>query len=280
MTDSGSPTVFVVGTASLDVLHLANQTTAHTAGGAGLYTALAAQRAGVPATLFAPKPAPMPPQLMLAHNFLTGWVGPVIEPDDLPRLEIAHHGQGRATLVDASWGAEARLTPAALPEDIAAATLVHVAALSSAERQLQFVGFFKQRGVRVSVGTYARLVYNSREVVQKLVDTADIFFMNQNEANGLFGVAEAARARPGALLFITLDAAGARVIEAGSTTHVAGHPVPEVEPTGAGDTFCGATLAGLAQGLSPVAAAQQAVKLAAQTVAAVGPAALLEQDSV
>ncbi|HMR66771.1 MAG TPA: hypothetical protein PKE64_22400 [Anaerolineae bacterium] len=40
------PTVFVIGTASLDVLHLADGRTVQTAGGAGLYTALAAHRAG------------------------------------------------------------------------------------------------------------------------------------------------------------------------------------------------------------------------------------------
>lgn len=277
MANSASPTIFVVGTASLDTLHLANNSTAQAAGGAGLYTALAAQRTSTAATLFAPKPSPMPAQLAVAHGFLAGWIGPAIEPHQMPRLEIAHHGQGRATLLDASWGAEGQLTPATLPDDLAPATLVHIAALSSAERQLQFVKFLKQRGVRVSVGTYARLVYNSPDVVRELVATADIFFMNQNEATGLFGAVESARARPGALLFVTLDATGALVIEAGSVTHVAGHPVPEVDPTGAGDTFCGATLAGLAQGVSPVAAAEQAVKLAARTVAAVGPAALLEQ---
>ncbi len=267
--------VLVVGTASLDVLHLANQVTVQAAGGAGLYTALAAQRAGVPARLCAPKPAPMPPQLAAAHHFLAGWVGPVITPEALPRLEIAHHGQGRATLLDASWGAEAWLTPPALPADAALATVAHVAALSTAERQLRFAQFLKQAGTRVSAGTYARLVQNSPQTVRALLDIVDIFFMNQNEAAGLFGAVESARARPGALLFVTLDAAGALVIEAGNVTHVAGHPVPETDPTGAGDTFCGATLAGLALGLSPVAAARQAVKLAAQTVAAVGPSALL-----
>jgi len=51
-----------------------------------------------------------------------------------------------------------------------------------------------------------------------------------------------------------------------------------VDPTGAGDTFCGATLAGLAIGQHPVMAARQAIPLAAQTIEAIGPAALLKSS--
>ena len=60
-----------------------------------------------------------------------------------------------------------------------------------------------------------------------------------------------------------------------TSTHIPGHVVTEIDPTGAGDTFCGATLAELARGVSPITAAERAVALAAQTVGALGPAALL-----
>lgn len=52
--------IFVIGTASLDVLHLADGRTANTAGGAGLYTALAARQAGARTGLYAPQPEPVP----------------------------------------------------------------------------------------------------------------------------------------------------------------------------------------------------------------------------
>jgi sugar/nucleoside kinase (ribokinase family) len=65
------------------------------------------------------------------------------------------------------------------------------------------------------------------------------------------------------------------VIEGERVTHVPGQPVAEVDPTGAGDTFCGAALAWLLRGASPVEAAREAVKLAAQTVGSAGPAALI-----
>jgi len=79
----------------------------------------------------------------------------------LRRLDIEHHGQGRATLLDASWGAEAELNPAALSFDPRRMAIVHIAALRSAQRQLDFAQACRARGApRLSAGTYARLVQN------------------------------------------------------------------------------------------------------------------------
>lgn len=273
------PQIMVIGTASLDVLHLGDDTSHHTVGGAGLYTALASYKAGASTGLYAPRPNPMPVPLQPVAQRLS-WTGPSIPPEALPRLEIAHLGEGCATLIDASWGAESQLNPAHLRAEVHQAAFVHVAALPTAERQLEFVQTLAAaRGERkrpvISVGTYARLVYGETAGVRDLWAQADLFFMNENEARGLFGSVEQARTRPDALLFVTLDAQGVLVIRGDDVTHIPAQVVPEVDPTGAGDTFCGATLAGLARGMSPVAAAAQAVVLAARTVGAVGPMALL-----
>lgn len=270
--------VVVIGTASLDTLHFAGQTV-HTIGGAGLYTALAAHCVGARVGLYAPRPEPMPALLQPVVERLA-WFGPIISPEELPRLEIAHHGEGRATLVDASWGVEWRLTPQDLPPAIQQAAFVHVAALSTAQRQLAFVQALQMvRGdrdaPRISVGTYARLVYGETETVRQLMAYADVFFMNANEAAGLFGSVAQARTRSEALLFVTLSAEGACVIAGEQVTRIPGQITTELDPTGAGDTFCGATLASMAAGASPIVAAERAVVLAASTVSAVGPAALL-----
>ncbi len=272
--------VFVIGTASLDVLHFAGQT-ARAAGGAGMYTALAAHRAGARAGLFAPRPEPMPAVLQPIAEGLD-WIGPTIPPEDLPRLEIEHHGGGHATLVDASWGAERQLTPVTLPPEVMEASIVHIAALSTAQRQLDFLHVIQQgrsavsrRRLLISVGTYARLMYDDTERVRQLFNQADLFFMNENEANGLFGTVEQACPRPGALLFVTLGEHGALMVQEDNVTHIPGVSTAELDPTGAGDAFCGATLAGITQGKAPGSAAQRAVILAAQTVSAVGPKALL-----
>lgn len=280
MTTPNKPTVLVIGTASLDTLHFAGQTV-QAAGGAGLYTALAAQRAGARAILFAPRPEPLPAPLQPVAERIE-WVGPTIEPAALPRLEIEHHGGGRATLVGASWGAEAALTPALLPaERVAQADFIHIAALSSTGRQAEFLHALHPRPgqrPRLSVGTYARLVYSEPAQVRALFAQADLFFMNENEATGLFGSVAQAGTRPEAVLFVTLGEAGALVIAGTERTVIPGQPAHELDPTGAGDTFCGATLAGLAQGLTTTQAAAQAVALAARTVSAAGPTALLAEN--
>lgn len=270
--------IWVVGTASLDILHLENQKV-YTAGGSGLYTALAATLAGANTQLWAPRPDPLPVVMQPLSDHVM-WSGPSIRPEVLPRLEIVHHGEGRATLLDASWGAESQLEPAQLPAGIASSAFVHIAALSTAEKQLAFVQRLlsvrdTRSQPRISVGTYARLVQGELVGVRQLVEHADCFFMNENEAQGVFGRVEHATTQPNRLLFVTLGADGALVITGDMVTHVAGHPAIEIDPTGAGDTFCGVTLAGLTQGLTAVEAAQRAVIVAAETVSSIGPTALL-----
>ena len=271
---SHSPDILVIGGASLDVLHLGERTVT-AAGGAGLYTALAARSAGAKVCLLAPRSDPLPELLQPAAHQLT-WIGPLVPPDQLPRLEIAHHGGGRATLVNASWGAVASLAPNALPSDLSGVSVAHVAALPSADHQLAFVQAARGRGVaRLSAGTYARLISTERERVRAVFDAVDLFFMNENEASLLFGGVEAIRTRSGQIVFVTLGEHGAVVIQEGRITHVPGQPALDLDPTGAGDTFCGAVLAGLTRGDDVIAAARRGVALAAEMIGAIGPARLL-----
>jgi len=266
--------ILVIGTASLDRLHLPQGTVA-TAGGAGMYTALAAQRAGAACSLFAPYPAPMPETLQKIDARIR-WIGPTVPPEALPRLEIAHHGDGTATLLDASWGSEVELVTTLLADDLSDYHTVHIAALSSAQRQLDFLHACRKRGAcRISVGTYAKVVYGEGSTVKCLFEEADIFFMNENEANGLLGSPETWSTQPGKLLFITVGAAGAWVLDGTKRIHVPSPSATEVDPTGAGDTFCGMTLAVLAQGAMPASAAEQATQAAAYMIEFVGPSGLL-----
>jgi sugar/nucleoside kinase (ribokinase family) len=269
--------VLVIGGASLDVLHFAGQTAA-SAGGAGLYTALAAHCAGAKAGMFAPRPDPMPAELEPAAQRLA-WLGPIVPPEQLPRFEIAHHGGGRATLVNATWGAESQLTPNMLPSELRDSAIVHIAALRTAERQLMFAQACRAMGrARLSAGTYGRSAAGERDLVRQLFESVDLFFMNENEANLLFGHVEAARARPGQVLFVTLGERGALVIQGEYVTHVPGVHGVELDPTGAGDTFCGATLAGLARSEHPVMAARGAVTLAAEMIGQIGPTRLVSDQ--
>lgn len=270
--------MLVIGCASLDILHFAGHTVS-TVGGAGLYTALAAQHACAAVTLCAPRPAlPLEPFNLLPKRLR--WIGPQVPPQAMPRLEIAHHGRGRATLLQTAWGGEAALTPDHLEADLEAYDIVHIAALSSAQKQLMFLHACRDRGARrISAGTYARVVYGEKDIVRFLFEEADIFFMNENEAKGLFGSTPLARTEPGKLWFVTRGEGGATVYQGAgngvASVAIPAEPAAELDPTGAGDTFCGATLAGLLRGESPVEAARNAARLAARCVEAPGPAALL-----
>jgi hypothetical protein len=110
------------------------------------------------------------------------------------------------------------------------------------------------------------------------LERVDYFFMNDREAGIIFDAPELASTRPGQILFITSGAQGARIIQGDVTTSIPAVPSAEVDPTGAGDTFCGATLAYLLLGHQPVMAARQAAALAAEMIGQVGPSALLLDD--
>ena len=193
--------LLVIGGASLDIYHLTNGQTVHSPGGAGLYTALAAACSGARAGMFAPRPDPMPEPLQAAAERIA-WRGPIVPPDQLPRFEIAHYGSGRATPLDASWGGEMLITPENFPGDHSAASIVHIAALRTAERQLGFAKALRmwnaesglqgapvgmQSLFRISAGTYGKICASEPDTVRELISLCDFFFMNENEANLLFG---------------------------------------------------------------------------------------------
>ncbi len=267
----------VIGGASLDVLHFRGRTV-RSAGGAGLYTALAAHRAGARVTMVGPRPRPMPGELAPAAERLD-WRGPEVSPERLPSFEIAHLGGGRTELRGAAWRAEAELSVGNLPANLPSG-LVFCIGLTDPRRQLELVRHFKARGRRVACGTYGGAVRDAPEVVRELFAAADVFFCNRSEAVRLFGDLEAARTAADRLLFVTLGDSGARVVQGRHASDVPAVTVEELDPTGAGDTFCGTVLALLGRAeeeiaVHPVLAARRGVAAAAEMVTAIGPAALL-----
>ncbi len=263
----------VIGGASLDTLHFGGRTE-RSAGGAGLYTALAAQRAGIDVTMIGPRPDPMPPELAEAAQRVE-WRGKVVSPERLPSFDIAHLGGGRTEMRGAVWRAESELGLDGLPTDLPSGW-VYCIPLTDPRRQLQFVRHFKARGRSVACGTYGGAIAEHPEAVHEAFVTADIFFCNEAEAVALFGDLSSAHTTTGKLLFVTRGHHGVRVMQGDHTSEVPAVEVRELDPTGAGDTFCGTVLALLSRGDHPVTAARQAVIAAAEVVTHVGPAALLQ----
>ncbi len=273
MSRVAAPRLLVIGGASLDVLHFRGRTV-RSAGGAGLYTGLAARRAGAEVTMFAPRPEPMPEALRPSAERLV-WVGPSVAPEELPSFEIAHHGRGHTEMVRALPGAEPRLRPEDLPEDALDADWACCIPLMDLRRQHAFATRLKQRGLRVACSTYHAAARSDRALVLEILAAADAFFCNESEARELFGSADTVSARAGQLLFVTRGDRGALVAQGTHRTAVPAVAVEELDPTGAGDAFCGTALALLARGLHPVEAARAAVAAAAEMVTAPGPEALL-----
>lgn len=265
--------VLVIGSPSLDILHFAGQTQA-SAGGAGMYTAMAARRSGAQVSIFSPCPQPVPAVLQPVAARLQAWLGPRVAPTELPRFEISHQGD-EATYLTFFIGAEADLTPDMLPCDLSAYDCVHIIPLGDARRQHTFLQACRQRGAkRISLGTFIDSIINDPDVVRASMQQSDVFFMNQEEAISLFGCVEDAKTWPGKVLYITLGGSGAMVVQGDFSTYLPAVRADALDPTGAGDAFCGATLAQLLSGEHPIMAAARAMPLAAQMTEQVGPTAL------
>jgi sugar/nucleoside kinase (ribokinase family) len=267
--------ILIIGGASLDRLSFTGREV-QVAGGAGLYTAAAAHQMGAKVTMYAPRPEPVPKVLRpLAERIV--WIGPVVHPRDLPHFEITHYEDGRTVFKRATFGRESFLDPANLPDDLSQYGLVHLTPVGSAKHQFEFLQACRQRGAsKISAGTYPCKVEEELGYVREVLEASDLFFMNEQEAIALLGSMDMAYTSPGKLLFITMGERGAMVIQGDFCTHVPTMDVKMLDPTGAGDTFCGSTLVGLMQGKHPILAAWDAAAQAARMTTAMGPAALWE----
>jgi ribokinase len=261
----------IIGGASIDKLHVSSGTV-QVAGGAGLYTALAARRAGIDVTMVAPRPSPVPRELEAVAAVLD-WRGPEVKAEGLPHFDISYDAEGRRKLHIDRQGSEGGLEPERIIADLAPGP-VYVVPLTDSRLQLEFIRQLKASGRWVACGTYPCGAREDTEIVRAVFDAADAFFCNEEEAEVLFEASEGAT-RPGKLLFVTCGTRGVRVFQGGHLTEVVAVPATEVDPTGAGDAFCGGTLAALARGAHPVQAARLGAAVAAQSVSGVGPAALV-----
>lgn len=263
----------MVGGASLDQIHV-NGKPVPTPGGAGLYTALAAARAGVDVTMLAPLPDPMPPELAPALDRLN-WVGPRVALDGLPRFEIAYDADGAVTLFREHLGAEPDMTPALLDMLPDLPECAYCVPFMNASLQRQFIDALRDRGCLTVAATYGKAARQETDLVRSTLAAADLSFCNHDEAALLWP--DDAVCAPGHFRFVTRGRRGVTVFQGDHRTDVPGQQVPVLDPTGAGDTFCGTTVARILLGDHPVEAARRANAAAAEMVTAVGPTALWQR---
>lgn len=269
--------LLVIGGASSDILHLPDRTVP-SAGGAGMYTAMAAQRSGVRVSMFGPRPEPVPEYLHPVAGFLEQWLGPGVTPHELPHFEIFYQ-DGKTKYHEKDIQAEIGLPASLLPPDLSNYDLVHVTPLGDAKTQLSFIDACRQQGAnRISVGTGLFNVEEQPHLVRAVYEKCDYGFLNAQEAQVIYGSLDSTRTTPGKVLFITMGEAGALVIQGDFVTQLPAISCEVFDPTGAGDTFCGATLAHIILGAHPVMAARLGTALASEMIQHLGPQALLRKD--
>ena len=272
------PHLLIIGSPSLDRLHFNNHSE-NSAGGAGLYTALAARRSGCNISMVGPRPIQVPDSLKPFEQKLEAWYGPLVPLEDMPRFELSHDGD-KATYLGFYSGAEEWLDTGPLPQDLSVFDGVHISSLGIGEQQLKFADACRERGAKmVSSGSFLLLIQENPEAVRELMTKSDVFFLNAEEATALFGSLEQATTQPGKVLFITRGKDGAHVVQGMFTTALPAVPAPVLDPTGAGDTFCGATISHLLQGVHPILAARKAMALASEEIQYIGPTALLFDEN-
>jgi ribokinase len=102
----------------------------------------------------------------------------------------------------------------------------------------------------------------SSEFDSKLLEFIDIITLNETEVTQIVGVTDfegagAELSKRVGLVFVTRGAQGVSVFDDGQLLgNVEAMAVDAIDATGAGDTFCGYVVAGLAQGLAPLEAAE------------------------
>ena len=206
------------------------------------------------------------------------WRGPSVSPGRLPHFEIDYTTGGETVYRRAVQGSEGELLLEQLP-DVRRGTFAYVGPFLDPGAQLAFCEKLAGSGARVGCGTYEAGIRAHRQTVHRVARACDYFFCNAREAELLFGSAREVATEPGRATFVTRGSLGARIVLGAHVAEIGAVEAGEVDPTGAGDTFCGTVLARIAAGDHPVVAARYGVVQAARVVTGIGPAALLAGDA-
>ncbi|MFE7328077.1 sugar kinase [Streptomyces sp. NPDC057565] len=182
-----------------------------------------------------------------------------------------------------------RLAPQDIPaEAVRGARLLHLTGITQAispsacDAGFHAMELARRAGTLVSYDPNLRPALwpaeRARAVIMRGVELCDIALPNLTEGRALTGeddpkaVLDAFVRRGPATVVLKMGAEGALLAHEGTVTRIAPHPVRQVDPTGAGDTFDGAFAARLLDGTSVPEAARYAAVAAALTTT--GPGAV------
>lgn len=224
-----------------------------------------------------------------------------VTPDGPTGLYFVTHGpNGHEFGYQRRGSAAARMTPAwfsGMPQAVVARSrILHVSGISMAispgacDTALTAMRAARAGGTQVSFDTNLRLklwpLQAARDAIAQAAALCDWFLPSMDDAVHLSGhtapvdVIRWAHALGAPTVVLKLGGDGCLVSHGGQQQHIAGHPVPLVDATGAGDCFCGNLLARLAAGDALVDAARYANAAAAVAVQGYGAVAPLPRPAV
>jgi 2-dehydro-3-deoxygluconokinase len=219
--------------------------------------------------------------------------GATIDPQAHTGVYFVTHGdQGHVFSYLRAGSAASRMQPADLPVTLLRSTrYVHASGISMAisacasDAVLAAFETAKAAGARIAFDSNLRLklwpLPRARAMIGAAVRMADYFFPSLEDASALSGKDDAdaildwAHALGAPTVFLKLGPEGVIVSDGSRRGRIAGHGVNAVDATGAGDCFCGASLARLAAGDSIWDAARYANAAAALATTGFGAVAPL-----
>ena len=205
---------------------------------------------------------------------------------------VTHGPQGHVFSYLRAGSAASRMRPADLPVDLVrGARFVQASgislAISASASDTVLAAFDAARaaGAKVAFDSNLRLklwpLARGKAMIGAAASLADYFFPSIEDARALSGLEEPepivdwAHALGAKTVFLKLGPDGVIVSDGARREHIAGFKVKAVDATGAGDCFCGATLARLCAGDSVFDAARYANAAAALATTGFGAVAPL-----
>jgi 2-dehydro-3-deoxygluconokinase len=209
---------------------------------------------------------------------------------------VSHGSQGHVFSYLRAGSAASRMRPADLPLDmIRAARFVHASGISmaisasAADTVLAAFDAARAAGAKVSFDSNLRLklwpLARARAMIGAAAGLADYFFPSIEDARALSGLEppeaniDWAHRRGARTVFLKLGPEGVIVSDGAKRERIPGHQVNAVDATGAGDCFCGATLARLCAGDTAFDAARYANAAAALATTGFGAVAPLPRPA-
>ena len=180
-------------------------------------------------------------------------------PTGIAVITVDEHAENTIVV---SPGANARLMPEHLDSELISRARVVLAQL---EIPLETVS----AAAELSNGTFVLNPAPAQPLPDGLLDHVDVLVPNRSELAVLAGSEEpttldeamrvAGQVDYSGIVVVTLGAAGALAVDRDDVSHFPAPEVDPVDPTGAGDAFCGALAHALSRGLELTAAVERAV---------------------